>query len=119
MSETANPFAFIARLPQATLTPPFEKHPGVFISASLVEGKGRQVVIETLHGDTVREPVYTLNVGGRGSLVVAEQEFRDIVSAGLAMFEARQKGFSIEFPTPVASADLPTLPAALSGTTGA
>lgn len=110
-----NPFAFISRLPDATLTAPFEKHPGVFISAALVEGKGRNVIIETLHGEAVREPVYTLNVGGRGSLVIGEQEFRDIVSAGLAMFEARQKGFDIEFPTPTSAAELPVLPSTLSG----
>lgn len=113
--EPANPFAYITKLPQATLSgPPFEKHPGIFISAALVEGKGRNVFIEAVHGPNVPQPVYTLNVGGRGSLVFGEQEFRDIASAALALFEARLTGYTKETVTPIDEA-LPTLPDFMGG----
>ena len=84
-----NPFAFIARLPEAAITQPYEKHPGVFIQAALIEGPGRNVFIEAIFGPNVPTVTYTVNVGGRGSLVIAEQEFRDLLSSGLALFEIR------------------------------
>ena len=88
---SANPFAFIMRLPDATVTPPFEKHPGVFIQAGLVEGEGHNVVFEKVSGEGFAK-TYTLNIGGRGALVFGEQEFRDLLSAGLALFELGQTG---------------------------
>lgn len=87
-----NPFAFIARLPEATITQPYEKHPGVFIQAALIEGPGRNVFIEVIYGPKVPAVTYTVNVGGRGALVIPEQEFRDLVSIGLALFEIRTTG---------------------------
>lgn len=110
--QVANPFAFIARLPEATLTQPVEKHPGVFIQAALIEGPGRNVFIEAIFGPKVPTVTYTVNVGGRGALVIAEQEFRDLLSSGLALFEVRttQK----DEPTPTTAADLPDLPDFLS-----
>lgn len=102
--DATNPFAFIARLPDATVTQPFEKHEGIFIQAALIEGKGRNVFIECVSGPAVPTPVYTLNVGGRGSLVLGEQEFRDIASAALALFEIRQSPVKTE-PTPRAAAE--------------
>lgn len=117
MAETINPFAFIARLPEATITDEFVKSEGVNIRATLVEGPGRNVVIEAIYGDNVPAPVYTVNVGGRGSLVIGETEFRDLVSAGLAMFEGKQSGFAFGV-TPTSAAlteiDLPDLPDFLS-----
>lgn len=113
--EATNPFAFIARLPDATITEEFEKHPGIFIRAALCEGKDRNVFIECVYGPQVPVPVYTLNVGGRGSLVLGEQEFRDIVSASLALFEGRQTEFG-RAPTDRAKADtsLPVISTALT-----
>lgn len=115
--EPTNPFAFIARLPDATITEGFEKHPGIFIRAALIEGPGRNVFIECVYGPAVPTVTYTLNVGGRGALVFGEQEFRDIVSAGLALFEGRQTDFSRE-PTERAKAALPVVPASLPGEEG-
>lgn len=113
---TNNPFKFLARLPDATLTQPFEKHTGIFVTAGLVEGKGRNVFIECIHGDKVPVVTYTLNVGGRGALVFGEQEFRDILSSGLALFEARQPGFYQDGPTPMSSAaDLPVISSDVTG----
>jgi hypothetical protein len=88
----SNPFDFIARLPEATITAPFEKHPGIFVQAALIEGPGRNVFIEVIYGPNVPVVTYTVNVGGRGALVIAEQEFRDLVSSGLALFEIRSTG---------------------------
>ena len=99
-----NPFAFLARLPDATITQPFEKHEGVFIQGAFIEGVGRTVVIETVFGPKVPAPIYTLNIGGRGSLVMDEQQFRDIASAAIALFEVRQSPGKTE-PTPVSTAD--------------
>lgn len=89
----SDPYAFLSRLPDAIVTERFEKHPGIFISAALVEGKGRNVFLERIDGPGVPEVTYTLNIGGRGALVYGEQEFRDIVSIGLTMFEVNQPGF--------------------------
>lgn len=111
-----NPFAFIARLPDAVITQPFEKHPGIFIQAALIEGPGRNIFIECVFGPEVPQVTYTLNVGGRGALVFGEQEFRDIASASLALFEVRQSESKSE-PTPRAEAALPVLPDTLSGGT--
>jgi hypothetical protein len=52
----------------------------------------------TLYSDKV----YTVNVGGRGALVIAEQEFRDLLSSGLALFEIRTS--AKEAPTPTSCA---------------
>lgn len=115
----SNPFDFLKSLPDATITEPFEKHPGVFISAALIEGQGRNVFIECIHGEKVTQVTYTLNIGGRGALVFGEQEFRDLLSAGLALFETRQPGFSKDGPTSPAKAAqapvLPNLPGSLTG----
>lgn len=88
---SSNPFAFISRLPDATVTAPFEKHPGVFIQAGLVEGPGRNVIIEQVTGEGF-PPTYTINIGGRGALVIGETEFRDVLSSALALFELAQTG---------------------------
>lgn len=101
---SVNPFAFLARLSDATITQPVEKSPGVFIQGAFIEGVGRNVIIETVFGPNVPAPIYTLNIGGRGSLVLGEQEFRDIASASIAMFEVRQSPSKTE-PTPVSTAD--------------
>ncbi len=98
----SNPFEFIARLPEATITNPYEKHPGVFIQAALIEGPGRNVFIEVIYGPKVPTVTYTVNVGGRGALVIAEQEFRDLLSSGLALFEVRTTGK--DGPTPTSAA---------------
>ena len=100
--QVTNPFAFIARLPEASITQPFEKHPGVFVQAALIEGPGRNVFIEAIFGDKVPTVTYTVNVGGRGALVIAEQEFRDLLSSGLALFEIRTS--AKEAPTPTSCA---------------
>ena len=100
--QVSNPFDFIARLPEATITQPYEKHPGVFIQAALIEGPGRNVFIEVIYGPKVPVVTYTVNVGGRGALVIAEQEFRDLISSGLALFEIRTTGK--DTPTSTAAA---------------
>lgn len=115
MAEAENPFAYITRLADATITEPFEKHPGIFIQAALIEGEGRNVFIEAVFGPNVPAPVYTLNVGGRGSLVLGEREFRDIVSVGLSLFELRLFPNRAE-ATPKAAAALPVIPGLLSDT---
>lgn len=87
--KTPDSNAYLARLPDATLTQPYEKHPGVFVQAALVEGPGRNVFIEVIFGPNVPVTTYTVNVGGRGALVIAEQEFRDLLVSGLFLFEMR------------------------------
>lgn len=117
MVDQSNPFDFLKRLPDATLTEPYEKHPGIFIQAALIEGPGRNVFIEAIFGPNVPQVTYTVNVGGRGSLVIPEQEFRDLLSSGLALFEARSPGFASKGnkPTPLSSiAALPSLPSILT-----
>jgi len=101
-NQVANPFDFITRLPEASITQPYEKHPGIFIQAALIEGPGRNVFIEAIFGPNVPTVTYTVNVGGRGSLVIAEQEFRDLLSSGLALFEIRTT--ASEAPTPTSAA---------------
>ena len=78
----------IKRLPSATTTGSYEKTEGVFIESALVEGKGKQVFVETVYGPNVPTQVYTLNIGGRGALVFPEQEFRDILASLLALYVA-------------------------------
>jgi hypothetical protein len=80
---------YLNRLPEATITQPYEKHPGIFVQAALVEGPGRNVFIEAIFGPNVPVTTYTINVGGRGALVIAEQEFRDLLSSALFLFEIR------------------------------
>lgn len=109
-----HPFDFLKRLPDAVITDPFEKHPGVFICAALVERKQGNVFIECVFGPAVTQVVYTLNVGGRGALVLGETEFRDIISAAMALFETRQPGFYKEGPTSPSTAGLPDVSALVS-----
>lgn len=110
----SNPFDFITRLPDAVITPPFEKHPGIFIQAAMVEGKGHNVFIEVIYGPKCPQVTYTLNIGGRGALVFGEQEFSDLLSSGLALFEVRSLSFVGDQPTSPQAAALPEVPAILT-----
>lgn len=90
MADTArDPNAFIKRLPETTITQPFEKHPGIYVQAALVEGPNRNVFVETIFGPNVPVTTYTVNIGGRGALVIGEQEFRDLLASALFLFEMR------------------------------
>jgi hypothetical protein len=110
----SNPYEFLTRLPEAGVTAPFEKHPGVFIRGAFVEGPGHSVVIEKIDGPKVPAPVYTLNIAGRGALTFDEQTFRDIVSSAVAMFEITAPGYKAPVVEPSAR-PVPATPSFLSG----
>jgi hypothetical protein len=95
-----NPFDFIARLPQAELSGEVVKSEGVMISGAW---SGQHALVNILYGDNVPVNTYTIGITGRGTLQMPEQEFRDLLSSMLAMFEARTLGFTGDL-TPVSKA---------------
>lgn len=93
----SNPFDFLKRLPDAQITGDFEQSPGIKINGAFCEKSN--VLVNVMHGPKVPQITWTLSVAGRGALVMGEQEFRDLLSAGLALFEVRSPGFSAPEPT--------------------
>ena len=111
--DTNNPFYFLCRLPEAQMSGIVDKAPGVQIDGAWA---GEHALVNVLFGEKVAQPTYTIGITGRGTLQMPEQEFRDLLSAMLAVFESRSPGFAAKGkPTPPAVAALPGLPAALSG----
>ncbi len=96
-------FDFLRRLPVANITGVFEKTPGVNIDATFL----RNALVNVLFGEKVPRVTYTVGVNGRGSLVVEEDEFRDLLAGMIKMFEVRSPGY-------VAPA-LPDVPGILTG----
>ena len=92
MSEsTPNPFSFLTRLPDAELSGSVEKAPGVMIDGAW---SGERALTNVLYGEKVAEPTYTIGITGRGTLQMGEQEFRELLSAMLGLFESRSPGFA-------------------------
>jgi hypothetical protein len=105
MSEQ-NPFHFLTRLPDAQMSGVIEKHPGVMIDGAWA---GEHALVNALFGDKVPQTTYTIGITGRGTLQMGEQEFRDLLSAMLAVFESRSPGFNpATGPTSPFAAALPT-----------
>ena len=90
MSEK-NAFEFLTRLPDAQLTGDFEKSPGVTISGAWT---GNNALVNCLHGDAVKERTYTIGISGRGTLQIPEQEYRDLLSSMISMFEYMSPNFN-------------------------
>ena len=110
---TDNPFAFLTRLPDAQMSGVVDKAPGVQIDGAW---SGEHALVNVLFGEKVPVPTYTIGITGRGTLQMTEQDFRDLLSAMLAVFESRSPGFSAKTgPTSPSAAGLPTLSDALKG----
>lgn len=109
-----NPFAFLARLPDAQMSGVVDKAPGVQIDGAWA---GQHALVNCLFGDKVPEPTYTIGITGRGTLQMSEQDFRDLLSSMLAVFESRSPGFAAKTgPTsPSLASDLPLMPDILKG----
>lgn len=106
-----NPFHFLTRLPDAQMSGVVEKQPGVMIDGAWA---GNHALVNALFGEKVPQTTYTIGITGRGTLQMGEQEFRDLLSAMLAVFESRSPGFNYEKgPTSPSQAALPTIPEVL------
>lgn len=83
------PMQFFDRLPKAHSTGEFQKAPGVSIDGTFCNN----ALINVIHGDNVPVKTYTVGVNGRGSLVMEEGEFRDLLAAAALLFDSRQLGY--------------------------
>jgi hypothetical protein len=103
MAEAAkNPFEFLARLPDAQMSGEVVREPGVLINGAWC---GKHALVNVLYGDKMPNPTYTIGIAGRGTLQMAEQEFRELLSSMLALFEMRSPGaLAKAAPTPFAQA---------------
>jgi len=105
---STNPFAFLARLPDAEMSGVIDKAPGVQIDGAW---SGQHALVNVLFGEKMPEPTYTIGITGRGTLQMSEQEYRDLLSSMLAVFESRSPGFAAKNgPTSPSKAGLPGLP---------
>jgi hypothetical protein len=82
-------FDFLKRFTAAEHVGAFEKHPGVTIDGAWL----RDALVNVLTGEKVPQRTYTIGHNGRGSLVLAEQEFRDLLMAMIKMAEVMSPGF--------------------------
>lgn len=80
---------FLNRLPTTNLSGPVEKSDGVMIEGAWT---GEHALVNILYGDEVPQNTYTIGITGRGTLQMPEQEFRDLLSAMLGLFESRAAG---------------------------
>lgn len=101
MTNQVNPFDFLKRLPDAQMSGEVAKSPGVMINGAWC---GQHALVNVLYGDDVAQTTYTIGITGRGTLQMGEQEFRDLLSSMIALFEIRSPGF--------ASKGVPTSPSA-------
>jgi hypothetical protein len=108
-----NPFAFLSRLPDAEMSGVVDKAPGVKIDGAWA---GQHALVNCLFGEKVPQTTYTIGITGRGTLQMGEQEFRDLLSSMLAVFESRSPGFAVKSgPTSPSAAGLPLMPDVLKG----
>jgi hypothetical protein len=97
-----NPFEFLSRLPDAQLSGEVERADGVLINGAWC---GKHALVNVLYGDKMPNPTYTIGIAGRGTLQMAEQEYRELLSSMLALFEMRSPGaLAKSGPTPFAQA---------------
>lgn len=82
-------FDFLKRFAAAEHVGVFEKTPGVNIDGAFL----RNALVNVLFGEKVPAVTYTIGVNGRGSLVVEEQEFRDLLMSMIKMAEVRSPGY--------------------------
>lgn len=82
-------FSFLNRFSKAEHVGVFEKTPGINIDGAW---KGNALV-NILFGEKVPRITYTIGVNGRGSLVVEEQEFRDLLMSMILVAETRSPGY--------------------------
>lgn len=108
-----NAFEFLTRLPDAQISGEVEKSPGVIINGAWA---GEHALVNILYGDKIPNQTYTIGITGRGTLQMGEQEYRDLLSAMLALFEVRSPGFAAKGNiTSPSSAGLPVMSSALTG----
>lgn len=114
MADAPNPYAFLNRLPDAQMSGEVAKSPGVLIDGAW---SGQHALTNVLYGDKVPQTTYTIGITGRGTLQMTEQDFRDLLSTMIAVFESRSPGFlgkkGITLPSEVAK--LPVLSDVLKG----
>ncbi len=92
-------FGFLERLPEATeFHHGYEKSEGVKIGYAIVDN----ALVNVLFGEKSPRPRYEIGVGGRGSLFMEEQEFRNLLSSMIKVFETRSPGY---VPPPESSAE--------------
>lgn len=82
-------FDFLKRFAAAEHVGAFEKHPGVTIDGAWL----RDALVNVLYGPKVPQRTYTIGHNGRGSLVLAEQEFRDLLMSMIKMAEVMTPGY--------------------------
>lgn len=82
-------FDFLKRFRPAEHVGAFEQSPGINIDGAFVGN----ALVNILFGENVPQRTYTVGVGGRGSLVVAEQEFRDLLMSMLKTAEVMTLGY--------------------------
>lgn len=94
MAEAAkNPFDFLKRLPDAQISGEVAKSAGVLINGAW---SGEHALVNVLYGDKVPQTTYTIGITGRGTLQMTEMDFRNLLSAMLALFEVRSPGFGLK-----------------------
>jgi hypothetical protein len=82
-------FEFLRSLPEAGYVGAFEKSPGINIDGAFIGN----ALVNILFGEKVPAKTYTIGVNGRGSLVMEEQEFRDLLASMIKTFESQKLGF--------------------------
>lgn len=82
-------FDFLKRFRPAEHVGVFEKTPGINIDGAFVGN----ALVNILFGDNVPQRSYTIGVGGRGTLCLAEQEFRDLLMSMVKTAEVMTLGY--------------------------
>lgn len=82
-------FDFLKRFRPAEHVGAFEKTPGITIDGAFVGN----ALVNILYGEKVPQRTYTIGVNGRGSLVVDEQEFRDLLMSMVKSAEVLTLGY--------------------------
>lgn len=110
--EQKNPFDFLKRLPDASLSGTHQKAEGVMIDGSWC---GKHALVNVLHGDQMPQQTWTIGIAGRGTLQMGETEFRELLSSMLALFEYRSPGFTGGLVPTSPSTGLPVISSDITG----
>lgn len=110
--EQKNPFDFLKRLPDASLTGTHPKGEGVLIDGSW---SGTHALVNVLHGEKMPQQTWTIGIAGRGTLQMGETEFRELLSSMLALFEYRSPGFVGGLTPTSPSTGLPVISSDITG----
>lgn len=107
-----NPFDFLKRLPDASLSGTHPKSEGVLIDGAWC---GVHAMANVLHGDKMPQQTWTIGIAGRGTLQMGETEARELLSAMLALFEYRSPGFNGGLAPTSPSTGLPVISSDITG----